>query len=337
MKRILVIGCGDIARRAIPLLAPRFRVFALVRRTEAMETARALGATPLRGDLDERRSLARLAGIADAVLHFAPPPAGEAAEQDARTRRLLAALSGRGSLPQRFIYISTTGVYGDCGGAWIDETRPRRAETARARRRVDAEQRLRALGRRRRVAVALLRAPGIYAADRLPIARLARGDPVPAEEVFTNHIHADDLARLAVAALFRARAGRVYNAVDGHPLRVSDYFDLVADARRLSRPPRLPWTELAGRLPPAARSFLRESRRIGNARLVRELGYRLRYPSVAHGLAALPALYSTPHAPFRAATDTPCFIASSKSCTFSSSSVGSPDCSTCRAFSSTTP
>ncbi|MDR2260202.1 MAG: NAD-dependent epimerase/dehydratase family protein [Azoarcus sp.] len=300
MKRILVIGCGDIARRTIPLLTPRFRVFALVRRAETMDVARSLGALPLRGDLDERRSLARLAGIADAVLHFAPPAArdaaGAASERDARTRRLLAALSARGSLPQRLIYLSTTGVYGDCGGAWIDETRPCRAETARASRRVDAEQRLRAFGRRRRIAVTLLRAPGIYAAGRLPIARLARGDPVPADDVFTNHIHADDLARLIVAALFRARAGRVYNAVDGHELRVSDYFDLVADACGLPRPPRLPWTDLAARLPPAALSFLRESRRIGNARLVRELGCRLRYPSVAHGLAEIPALYSMPRA-----------------------------------------
>lgn len=298
MKRILVIGCGDIARRAIPLLTPRFRVFALVRRAEMMDVARALGALPLRGDLDERRGLARLAGIADAVLHFAPPAAGAASGPDARTRRLLAALSGRGSLPQRLIYLSTTGVYGDCGGAWIDETRPCRAETARARRRVDAEQRLRAFGSRRRIAVTILRAPGIYAAGRLPVARLARGDPVPADDVFTNHIHADDLARLVVAALFRARAGRVYNAVDGHELRVSDYFDLVADASGLPRPPRLPWAELAARLPPAALSFLRESRRIGNARLVRELGCRLRYPSVAHGLAELSPPYTPPLAPF---------------------------------------
>ncbi|MDR3212718.1 MAG: NAD-dependent epimerase/dehydratase family protein [Azoarcus sp.] len=289
MKRILVIGCGDVAQRAIPLLVPRFRVFALVRQPQAMATVRALGAVPFCGNLDDRRSLARLAGIADAVLHFAPPPSaadGAHDEKDTRTRHFLATLGRRGSLPQRLIYISTTGVYGDCKGADIDETRPCRAASARARRRLDAEHRLRDFGRRCRVAVAVLRAPGIYAANRLPIERLTRGDPIPGDEVFTSHIHADDLARLAVTALFRARAGRVYNAVDDSRLPVSEYFDLVADACGLPHPPRLPWAELTARLTPAALSFLKESRRIGNARLGRELGFRLRYPTVAHGLAA---------------------------------------------------
>jgi nucleoside-diphosphate-sugar epimerase len=261
-----------------------------------MAVMRALGAVPLHGDLDDRRSLARLAGIADAVLHFAPPPpaggnlphSDDRAMQDMRTRHFLAAMGNRRSLPQRLIYISTTGVYGDCGGAPVDETRPCQASSARARRRLDAERRLRAFGRRHRVTVAVLRAPGIYAADRLPIERLARGDPVPADEIFTGHIHADDLARLAVAALFRARPGRIYNAVDDSRLPMSDYFDLVADARDLPRPTRMPWAALAAHLPPGALSFMKESRQVGNARLGRELGFRLRYPTVAHGLADAP-------------------------------------------------
>src|SRR5690606_29508218 len=141
-----------------------------------------------------------LGGLAEAVLHFAPPPGG--GDSDPRTARLLAALARRGSVPRRLVYISTTGVYGDCAGQAVDETRPRRAQTARARRRVDAEDRLRVFGRRNAVRVALLRAPGIYAADRLPLERLRRGDPVldASEDVHTNHIHADDLARLACAA-----------------------------------------------------------------------------------------------------------------------------------------
>lgn len=296
MKRILVIGCGDIARRAIPWLSKRFRVFALVRDPREMEAVRALGAVPLCGDLDDRRSLARLGGIANAVLHFAPPPrmGGNTSlhhqhknDKDIRTRHFLAALGSRGSLPQRVIYISTTGGYGDCGGALIDETRPCKPETLRARRRIDAERVLRAFGRRHRVSVAILRAPGIYAADRLPLERLARGDPIPMDDVYTNHIHADDLAGLAVTALFRARAGRIYNAVDDSRMSVSDFFDLLADTHDLPRPPRLPWAELASSLSPAALSFMRESRRIANKRLRRELGYRLRYPTVTDGLAAL--------------------------------------------------
>ncbi|MDR1854531.1 MAG: NAD(P)H-binding protein, partial [Azoarcus sp.] len=227
MERVLVIGSGDVARRAIPLLTPRCRVFALIRRPQAGDELRALGAVPILGDLDDRRTLARLAGIADAVLHFVPPPAA-GDETDRRTRHFLAALASRRSLPQRLVYISTTGVYGDCDGEEIDEARPCRPANARSRRRLDAEARLRAFGGRRNLSVAILRAPGIYAADRLPVERIARGDPAPAEDVFTNHIHADDLARLAVAALFHARPNRVYNAVDDSRLTVGEWFDLVA-------------------------------------------------------------------------------------------------------------
>ncbi len=286
MKRILIVGSGDVALRALPWLVRRFRVFALVRRAEAAVAVRACGAVPVTADLDDRRSLLRLAGLADAVLHFAPPP-GEG-ETDGRTRRLLAALANRASLPQRLIYISTTGVYGDCGGAAIDETTPCRPQTARARRRLDAERRVRAFGRRCAVRVGVLRAPGIYAADRLPRARLVRADPVlsAADDVYTNHIHADDLARIACAALFRARGGRVYNAVDDSALKMGDWFDLVADALGLARPPRLPRVEIGARLSPLTLSFMTESRRIGNRRLKRELRLPLRHPTVADGLRA---------------------------------------------------
>lgn len=286
MKRILIVGSGDVARRAIPWLARRFRVFALVRRAEAAAGLRALGALPLVADLDDRRSLVRLAGIADAVLHFAPPPG--TGEHDPRMARLLAALASRRSLPQRLVYISTTGVYGDCAGAWTDETRPCRPQSARARRRVDAERRLSAFGRRLPVTVSVLRAPGIYAADRLPLDRLRRGDPVLAsgEDVYTNHIHADDLARAACLALFRGAAGRAYNAVDHSALKMGDYFDAVADAFGLSRPPRASRAGIATRLSPAALSFMAESRRLDNRRLCQELRVTLRYPTVADGLFA---------------------------------------------------
>ncbi|AWI78738.1 NAD(P)-dependent oxidoreductase [Parazoarcus communis] len=286
MKRILVVGCGDVALRAIPWLVRRFRVFALVRRTEAAEDMRRLGAVPLLADLDDRRSLARLAGIADAVLHFAPPPAQ--GKTDPRTRHLLAALASRTSLPQHLIYISTTGVYGDCGGAHIDETRPARPRSPRAARRVDAERQLRAFGRRCGVGVSVLRAPGIYASERLPLERIRRGDPVlrAEDDVYTNHIHADDLARLAVLALFRGRTCRVYNAVDDTEFPMGEYFDAVADAFGLARPQRLSREEIALRLPAMTLSFMAESRRIGNRRMYRELRAHLRYPTVSAGLLA---------------------------------------------------
>ncbi len=286
MKRILIVGSGDVARRALPWLLRRFRVFALVRQPEAAVELRALGAVPVVGDLDDRQSLRRLAGIADAVLHFAPPP--QTGHGDPRMARLLAALAGRLSLPQGVVYISTTGVYGDCAGGRVDETRPCRAQTARGRRRVDAERRLRAFGRRNQVRVALLRAPGIYAADRLPLERLRRGDPVLAadEDVHTNHIHAEDLARIACLALFRAGPGRAYNASDDSGLRMGEYFDAVAERFGLARPPRMARAEIVRHLSPLTLSFMSESRRLDNRRLKRELRLRLRYPTVADGLRA---------------------------------------------------
>ena len=286
MKRILIVGSGDVARRALPWLLRRFRVFALVRQLEAAVELRALGAVPVVGDLDDRQSLRRLAGIADAVLHFAPPP--QTGHGDPRMARLLAALAGRSSLPPGVVYISTTGVYGDCAGGRVDETRPCRAQTARGRRRVDAERRLRAFGRRNQVRVALLRAPGIYAGDRLPLERLRRGDPVLAadEDVHTNHIHAEDLARIACLALFRAGPGRAYNASDDSGLRMGEYFDAVAERFGLARPPRMARAEIVHHLSPLTLSFMSESRRLDNRRLKRELRLRLRYPTVADGLRA---------------------------------------------------
>ena len=286
MHKLLIVGCGDVARRALPLLIPRYRVYALLRNPAEIAVWRAAGAVPVLADLDDRKSLVRLAGLADAILHLAPPP--NAGERDSRTRNLLAAVAKGKSLPRSIVYVSTTGIYGDCGGAVIDEVRPARPATARARRRVDAETALRAFGRRQGVTISLLRAPGIYAADRLPVDRLRAGLPAlaVADDVFTNHIHADDLAAACVAALRHGGANRAYNVVDDSDLKMADYFDKVADAFALPRPPRLARAAAAQVLSSLQMSFLGESRRIGNRRLKTELKLRLRYPTVDHGIAA---------------------------------------------------
>lgn len=287
MKRVLIVGCGDVARRALPWLTARFRVYALVRRAEVAAAVRAAGAVPVAGDLDDLRSLARIAGIADYVFHFAPPPDGTST--DPRTARLLAALSLRGSLPCRLVYISTSGVYGDCRGARIDETRPLRPATARARRRVDAERRLRDFARRGDCSLAILRAPGIYARERLGLERLRRGDPVllREEDVFTNHIHADDLARAATQALFRGGNCRAFNISDNAELRMGDYYDAMADAAGLPRPPRASRAECVVRLGQATLSFMAESRRLDNRRMRRELRLALAWPDVGEALPRL--------------------------------------------------
>jgi nucleoside-diphosphate-sugar epimerase len=262
-------------------------VYALLRDPARHAEWRARGAIPLAGDLDDRASLARIAGIADAVLHFAPPGAGRGTT-DTRTRNLLAALS-QGALPKHLVYISTSGVYGDCGGATVSETHPPHPQTIRGKLRVDAERRIREWATRNRVSAAILRVPGIYADDRLPLDRLRSGTPaiIEAEDSYTNHIHADDLARIATAALLKGKPNRMYHASDDSELKMGDYFDTVADAYKLPRPPRLPRAEVERNVSPALWSFMNESRRLLNRRMKTELNVRLRHPTVASMLSEL--------------------------------------------------
>lgn len=283
MKRLLIIGCGDIALRIIPLLLPHYRVFALLRNPARHTELRAMGVTPLAGDLDDRDSLARIAGVADTVLHLAPP--ANVGGTDVRTRNLLAALS-LAKPPGKLVYISTSGVYGDCAGAWVSETRSVSPQSARAQRRVDAEQRIRDWARRNRVCASILRVPGIYAADRLPLERLRANSPamLATEDGYTNHIHADDLAHIVVATLRRGKPGRVYHASDDSDLKMGDYFDAVADAYGLPRPPRLPRAEVERSVSPMLWSFMNESRRLTNRRMKDELRIALQYSTVADTL-----------------------------------------------------
>jgi len=289
MRRILIVGCGDVALRTIPLLIKRYRVYALVRNAAYCEKLRKLGVTPVIGDLDDRASLRRLAGLADTVLHFAPPPL--IGTHDTRTRNLLSALSRQsGRMPERLVYISTSGVYGDCGGAWVNETRPVNAQSARAQRRVSAERQVRDWAIRHQVCASILRVPGIYAAERLPLARLHAGSPAisDAEDSYSNHIHADDLARISIAALTRGKPCRVYHATDDDEMKMGDYFDAVADAHHLPRPPRLSRSEVQGAVSPMMWSFMNESRRLTNQRMKRELKVKLLYPTVADFLSNQP-------------------------------------------------
>ena len=285
---LLIVGCGDVGLRVLRLLSGRWRVVALTSSAARVGVLRAAGAVPLVGNLDDAATLARLAGLADAVLHLAPPQG--TGTTDERTRHLLQALGRQGRV-RRIVYGSTTGVYGDCAGAQFDETRAVKPSTDRARRRVDAERRLRWFGRAFGVRVTLLRIPGIYAGDREgghPRDRLARGAPVLVadDDVYTNHIHADDLARACVAALHRGWPQRVLHVCDDTQMKMGDYFDLAADLCALPRPPRISREEAATQMSPMQLSFMGESRRLLNNRLKQELRLRLRYPTAAAGLLA---------------------------------------------------
>ena len=268
-----------MATRGVGLLA-------LTSSPERLGALRARGIVPLLGDLDDAASLRRLAGLATRVLVLAPPPSQ--GEGDPRTVALLRSLA-RGVRPLSLVYGSTTGVYGDCGGALIDESRRPRPATPRGRRRVAAERAVRDWGQGG-TPVSILRIPGIYAPDReggTPRARLERGTPVlrPQDDVFTSHVHADDLARACLAALWRGRPQRVYHASDDTRLKMGDYFDLAARLYGLPLPPRVDRATAAAMLSPMQMSFLSESRQLDNRRLKTELRLVLRYPTVEQGLA----------------------------------------------------
>ncbi len=291
-ERVLIVGCGDVGLRVARELGGgrRARLLALTSSERRQTELRRAGLTPLVGDLDQPASLQRLGGVATRIIHLAPPPTHDPAHQgeDPRTRHLLRALARRGP-PVSLVYGSTSGVYGDRQGSWVDESMPVSPATPRAWRRVDAERWVGAYGRASGVRAVVLRIPGIYAADRdggTPRARLQRGTPVlrPEDDVFTNHIHADDLARACVLALWRGRPQRKLHVVDDTELRMGDYFDLAADLYGLPRPPRMSRSEAQAQLPPALLSFMGESRRLSNRRMKRELRLKLRYPTVNEGL-----------------------------------------------------
>ncbi len=272
--------------RVAQLLRGRVSVRALTSTAQRVPALRGAGIQPMIGNLDDPATLRRLAGVATRVLHLAPPQA--TGWEDRRTRALTQVLQRR-SVPGALVYGSTSGVYGHCGGALVSEARPARADTPRARRRADAERVVRFFARAARTRASILRIPGIYAPDRAggtPRARREKGTPVLRREddVFTNHIHADDLARACIAALWRAKAQRIYNVNDDSRLRMGDYFDLAADLYGMPRPPRVARGTAERELPLMLLGFMSESRQLDNRRMKRELGLRLLYPTVRTGL-----------------------------------------------------
>ena len=281
MNAVLILGCGDVGRRLARVAgAP---VTGLVRSADSAAGLRALGIQALQADLDG--ALPALPSAGAELYYFAPPP--PEGDRDPRMARVLAALE-RDGRPARIVYISTSAVYGDCGGAWIDETAPLRPDTARGRRRLDAERQLLAWSERTGVPVVVLRVPGIYGPGRLPLERLRKGLPLLREDQcpYTNRIHADDLAAVCLAAMARGRPGAVYNVSDGHPSNMVDYFNRIADRAGLPRPPTLDREEAERQLTPGMLGYMRESKRLKNDRMLRELGIELQYPDLDAGLAS---------------------------------------------------
>ncbi len=281
---VFIVGCGDIGRRVgILELEAGSRVFALARSEATASALAALRFNVLRGDLDHCDTSEDFPIRPGVIYYFAPPP--KVGTNDWRLRSFLSAIPA-GYEPRRCVYISTSGVYGDCGGRWVDEKRPPNPISDRARRRLDAESQWQAWCCSRGIDLAVLRVPGIYGPGRLPIERIRKQVPVVREKEapFSNRVHADDLASICTVAARTSHSGTVYNVSDGHPTTMTDYFYRVADLLGLPRPPAISLREAHRILSPGMLSFLVESKRLDNQRMLTELGVHLSYPDLVSGL-----------------------------------------------------
>lgn len=284
MRRLLIVGYGDIGKRFAARYGSKFSLSG-IRRAKIDDSLSCLHSVNwLNVDLDKPKTLRRLTGFSGDVVYLAPPnPNGLS---DTRVRNFLGSISAGVRIPQRLVYISTTGVYGDCSGDLVCETRAANPQTDRARRRLDAEAKVRAWSKATGCRSVVLRVPGIYAPDRLPLNRLIDGLPALAasEDSYSNHIHAEDLVRIIFLALTRGENGRIYNCSDDSRIKLGDYLDLIADRSGLSQPRRVTRSEAKRVLPDVSWSFVKESRLISNERMKRELGARLLYPTVNDGV-----------------------------------------------------
>ena len=286
MKNIWIIGCGDIGRRVARDIRDLYqnhenRTSAVVQSKQSAQRCEQLGVTPLIYDLDKPTPLDITAFEAAELYYFAPPPKNGIT--DPRLDNFLKQLQGA---PRKVVLISTTGVYGDCQGEWIDEYRPVNPQTDRAKRRVAAETTLIEWAAQYAKPYIILRVPGIYSRDRLPLARLRKKLPIvqQSEAAFTNRIHADDLASICIEAMNSDLSVEIFNTTDGDPSTMVDYFNRVADFAGLDRPKQISLEEAKNTLSAGMLSYAGESRRIGNAKLLKVLGIKLRHPTLSSTL-----------------------------------------------------
>lgn len=281
-QAIWIMGCGDIGRRVARLYQNEGKAaIGWVRGAESVALGQAQGIEMRQGDMDDGSFFPRNAFEGRDIFWFVPPP--NTGWVDSRLRRFLLAVQ---SAPRRIVLISTTGVYGNSHGAWIDESTPLEPSNDRSIRRLDAEQALQAWMEKYQGDGVILRVPGIYSLDRLPLERLKRGEPVVrAEEApWTNRIHADDLAMIAKVAMEKAPKGAIYNTTDGNPSTMTEYFNQIADYAGLPRPPQISLAEAKQVLSAGMISYLQDSRRIRNDKVLKELDITLKYPDLASTL-----------------------------------------------------
>jgi len=283
-KHILIIGCGDIGIRVAKIWKKASKsVFAVARSESSIDSFRQQHIHACQADLDNVDSLKSLPSKQALLYYFAPPPA--TGQKDTRMTHFLDNVDEK-HLPAHIIYISTSGVYGDQRGEVINEETPANPQVDRAKRRYDAEQQLRQWGINNSVDITILRVGGIYGPGRLPLKRLQDKVPMLHEHLSpqTNRIHADDLAQICVAAAIKDTAGEIYNVSDGTNSNMTEYFNTIADFCDLERPPLVDWDEAEKTISPGMLSYLRESRKMDNSKMINELEIELIYPTLKDGL-----------------------------------------------------
>lgn len=295
LENVFIAGCGDIGVRVALLVQQAGGIVSgLARSDERAEYLRTFRIEPVMADLDDSASLANLQIAGQVVFYFAPPPGG--GPFDSRMRNFCQVI-GSGQLPEKVVYLSTSGVYGDCGGEWVTEETPLNPQTSRAQRRVDAEATLQEWGRVHGVAIVILRVTGIYGPGRLPLARVQQGHPVLSEEESppTNRIHADDLAAICVKAAEKAVDGDIFNISDGQPGTMTQYFNAISDLLYLPRLPQIDMEKAKQVMNPMMLSYLTETRRMDNHKMMEQLGVTLMYPDLDSGLDNVVAQLEQPN------------------------------------------
>ena len=275
-----IIGCGDIGRRVATLYNDQ-NIYGVVRSQNSVDHCQSTNINASQIDLDTSYTLPHEQFNNANVFYFAPPP--PTGQNDPRLKAFLNAVGNRA---KRIVLISTTGVYGDSKGKWIDEKTPTQPKADRAYRRLSAEQSLLAWAKKYNKEFIILRVPGIYAQDRLPLSRLKKGLAVVNinEAGWTNRIHADDLAQACKAAMRCEKANQIINISDGNPSSMTDYFNQVADYANLERPPQISMKEAEAILSDGMVSYLKESRKISNDKMLRLLKIDLKYPTLKKAL-----------------------------------------------------
>ena len=279
----IILGCGQVGRQLCAQLSNTNNDFYCVVKTQSsIDWLKSLNYQAIAFDLDTKQDLPaniRLAG--NDIYYFVPPSSSDLT--DHRIDYFLSLCKTK--LPRRIVYISTSGVYGDCGGEWVNENYPVSPTTDRAKRRAYAEQSLINFCLESGCEYNILRVGGIYGPERLPIERLKSITVIcPEEAPFSNRIHVSDLAAVCLAAMQSEIHGEIFNVADGHPTSMTDYFYQLADMANIPRPPCVPLALAGEKLSPGMLSFIKESRRLSIEKMNSLLNVTLNFPSLQAGL-----------------------------------------------------